>query len=510
MSIPLSTQPSARALLVLDGESLTIPDVIATMEGRTEVSLSDTAKERIQESRRAVEEIVSQHTVTYGIQTGFGKLCDVRIEDDELEKLQENLIRSHASGYGGPLPPSLVRGMMVIRVNTFARGNSGLRLELVEALVTLLNADVIPYVPRYGSLGASGDLAPLAHIALLLLGGGEAYVDGELVDGAEALRAAGLEPFTLRAKEGLALINGTPLMASLGCHAVSEGQKLLRMATLISAMSVEALLGTDACFGEEVIALRPHPGIIKVARELRGYLKDSPIRASHFSCPRVQDPYSMRCTPQVLGAVHDVLGNAKRTFDIEINSATDNPLIVRDHEGEAVAVSGGNFHGEPLAFQLDFMGIALAEVGSLSERRINLLLDNNVEFLPEFLIENNGLNSGFMLAHYTAAALVSQNRILAGPSSTDSLPTSANQEDHVSMGANAGLNLLGILDNLKGILSIELLCAAQALDFHEYGSGPAIMRIREAYRNEVPFIQEDCEIYKLIARTKTFIESYDL
>ena len=501
--------------LVLDGETLKIEDVVQVMKNRCVVSLSQEAKKKLRESRKRVEMIVKEHVVTYGIQTGFGKLCNVRIEDHELEKLQENLIKSHASGYGEPLPPEIVRGMMLIRANTFAKGYSGVRLKVVENLLTLLNSDVVPFVPRYGSLGASGDLAPLAHVALLLLGRGQAFIKDEdahyrLVKGREALSKVGVEPLKLKAKEGLALINGTPLMASLGCFAVEEGRKLLRWATVVAAMSMEALLGTDSCFKEEIMALRPHPGAMRVAKWLREYLKGSKIRASHLCCPRVQDPYSLRCTPQVLGAVYDVIENAAKVFEIEINSVTDNPIILKDKEGRARALSGGNFHGEPLAFQLDFLGIALSEVGSLSERRINLLLDNEIEFLPEFLIEHNGLNSGFMLAHYTAAALVSRNRSLANPSSTDTIPTSANQEDHVSMGANAGLKLLEIIENLKGILSIELLCSAQALDFHNYDSSPEITKLRESYRKVVPFIEKDVEIYKLIEKTSGFMEKYTI
>ncbi len=502
------SQDTNRRSLVLDGDSLSIQDVIDTMENRTLITLSGQAKERIRASRQAVEEIVAHHTVTYGIQTGFGKLCNVRIDDEELGQLQTNLIRSHASGYGEPLPAPIVRGMMLIRANTLAKGHSGVSLELVTHLLTLLNKDILPMVPRYGSLGASGDLAPLAHMALLLIGGGEAWVDGELVEGCQALKAAGLQPLQLAAKEGLALINGTPLMAALGCWALNQGLCLLTRATAVAAMSSDALLGTDACFSEEVIGLRPHPGIMKVARELRAYLHESPIRQSHFCCPRVQDPYSMRCTPQVLGAALDVLEKAGTVFKIEINSATDNPLILRKEDGTATAVSGGNFHGEPLAFQLDFMAIALAELGSISERRINLLLDNEVDFLPEFLIEHNGLNSGFMLAHYTAAALVSRNRTLANPSSTDSLPTSANQEDHVSMGANAGIKLLELVDNLQGVLAIELLCAAQALDFHEKETGLRLLRMKQELRKRVPFIRQDVEIYRLIQEARVFLEEY--
>jgi histidine ammonia-lyase len=500
---------TAGARIILDGETLNLEDVITAMNEDITVTLSSGARERIEASRDALEEIVAHHTLSYGIQTGFGKLCNTRIDDAQLEQLQENLIKSHASGYGEPLPQDIVRGMLLIRTNTLAKGYSGVRVELVEALMKLMSAGVVPVVPRYGSLGASGDLAPLAHVALLLLGRGQAWHRGHLLEGKEALIKAGLQPLTLKAKEGLALINGTPLMAALGCHAVSEARRLLKLATLISAVSIDALLGTDACFSPALIGQRPHPGIIKVAEQLQNYLMSSPLRQSHVSCGRVQDPYSMRCTPQVLGAVWDVVENAAPVFSIEINSATDNPLIIRNEAGEAVAVSGGNFHGEPLAFQLDFLAIALAELGSISERRVNLLLDNELDQLPEFLIEDGGLNSGFMISHYTAAALVSRNKQLANPASTDSLPTSANQEDHVSMGANAGLKLLELIDNLKGILSIELLCAVQALDFHEFPSSDPIMALREAYRETVPFIHQDTELHLLISRTKEFMENYD-
>ncbi len=417
-------------------------------------------------SRAVVEGLVAEGATVYGVTTGFGELASVRIEPEQSAELQRNLVRSHAAGVGEPLPTDVVRAMLLLRANTLAIGVSGVRVAVGELLCGMLNAGVHPVIPSRGSVGASGDLAPLAHLALVVIGEGEAELGGRVIGGAEALAAAGLAPIRLEAKEGLALLNGTQLMAGAGCLALHDALRLAEVADLVGAMSLEALLGTSVAFGDLLIDARPHPGQRASAANLRRHLADSQLGESHRDDPhRIQDAYSIRCMPQVHGAVRDALDHLSRTLVVEINAATDNPLIFPGDgpDGDRV-ISGGNFHGEPVALALDFAKLALTELAAISERRTARLVDPHLSGLPPFLTHRPGLESGLMIAQYTAAALVNELKVLAHPASADSIPTSANQEDHVSMGATSALHLLEAVDRAETVLAIEALVAAQALD----------------------------------------------
>ncbi|MGH2462199.1 MAG: histidine ammonia-lyase, partial [Candidatus Limnocylindria bacterium] len=397
----------------------------------------------------------------YGVTTGFGDLADVRISPEQTATLQRNLVRSHAAGVGEPLPEEVVRAMVVLRVNALAVGLSGVRPELADLLVAMLNAGVHPLVPSRGSVGASGDLAPLAHLALVVIGEGEAFVGPNRLPGAEALASAGLEPMDLDAKEGLALLNGTQLMAALGALAMADARELVISADVVGAMSLEALLGTAAAFDEALIGARPHPGQIASAARLRWLLADSEIGTSHRDSPhRLQDPYSLRCMPQVHGAVRDALDPLEGVLVVEMNAATDNPLVFPDGR----VISGGNFHGQPLALALDSARVALTALATISERRTARLVDARLSGLPAFLANEPGLESGLMIAQYTAAALVNELKTAAHPASVDTIPTSANQEDHVSMGATSALLLREVVDRVTTVLAIEALCGARGLD----------------------------------------------
>jgi histidine ammonia-lyase len=462
--------------IVLTGASLSIDDVEAVARRGRTARLDDTARARMIEARLVIERIVATGEVVYGVTTGFGDLATTFIDPSDAERLQENLLMSHAVGVGEPLPDDVVRAMLLLRANTLALGHSGCRPVVVERILELLEAGIVPVVPEQGSVGASGDLAPLAHLALPLIGRGEVRLHGQTLPSLVALREVGLDPLTLAAKEGLALLNGTQLMSAVGALLLADADRLTRTASVAAAMSVEALLGTDVAYAEAYQLARPHPGQIDIARQLRGLLRDSTLMASHHAgTHKVQDPYSVRCVPQVHGAVVDALDHLRRVLDIEMNSATDNPLVfpeggVADPDAAATGggrvISGGNFHGEPVALALDFAKLALAELGAISERRTALLLDGRLNGgLPPFLAVDGGLNSGMMLLQYTAAALASEDKVLAHPASADSIPTSANQEDHVSMGAIAAIHSRRVLANVERILAIEVLCAAQALDF---------------------------------------------
>ncbi|MCA1587632.1 MAG: histidine ammonia-lyase [Chloroflexi bacterium] len=462
------------APLPLSGRDLTIDNVIEVARGRRAVELDPEAAGRMRASRSVIERLVADGATVYGVTTGFGDLADVRIEPSQTAELQQNLVRSHAAGVGPPLPDDVVRAMLLLRANALAVGLSGVRVELVELLIGMLNAAVHPVVPSRGSLGASGDLAPLAHLALPLIGEGEATVDGAGPRRSlDALERAGLVPLTLEAKEGLALLNGTQLMAGIGALAHRDALRLAMSADVIGAMSLEAMLGTATAFSDELVAARPHPGQVASARHLRELLADSEIGESHAESEhRVQDAYSLRCMPQVHGAARDALGELERVLRVEINAATDNPLVFPSGE----VISGGNFHGEPVAMALDYATMAVAELASISERRTARLVDAHLSGLPAFLAERPGVESGLMIAHYTAAALVNEMQTLAHPSSVDTIPTSANQEDHVSMGATSALHLREAVDRAEHVLAIEALCAAQGLDFRaplRPGSGVA-------------------------------------
>jgi histidine ammonia-lyase len=462
-------------IVTLTGADLSVEAVEAVARHGASVGLDEAAVGRMQRSRDVVERLVAAGEVVYGVTTGFGALADRSIDPADAGRLQENLLLSHAAGVGEPLPRDVVRAMLVLRANTLALGYSGARPLVVERLLTFLERGIHPVVPSQGSVGASGDLAPLAHLALPLIGHGQAEVGGHVMPGLLALREAGLEPLELGAKEGLALLNGTQLMTALGALLVADAERLLATASVAAAMSVEALLGTDVAFAEALQRARPHPGQLRVAAELRWLLRESGVQgAHHASAHKVQDPYSLRCAPQVHGAVRDAIDQLRRVLTIEMNAATDNPLVFPEGgvvdpaaraTGGGLVLSGGNFHGEPVALVLDYAKIGLAELGSISERRVATLVDPSLNGgLPAFLANNSGLETGLMLLQYTAAALASENKVLAHPASVDSIPTSANQEDHVSMGPIAGRHARTVLAAVERIVAIELLCAARALD----------------------------------------------
>jgi histidine ammonia-lyase len=455
-------------------------------------------------SRSVVERVLAAEEVVYGVTTGFGKFADRVIPPDAVEQLQRNLILSHSCGVGAPLPDDVVRAMMLLRVVALARGFSGIRLSTVEALVDMINKGVIPLVPSRGSVGASGDLAPLAHLALVLLGEGEAWYEGQRMSGRDALGRAGIEPVRLTAKEGLALINGTQLMTALGALLVTDAENVLHVADIAGAMSLDAVRGTNRPFDARLHQVRPHPGQIAAAANLRLLTDGSEIMLSHrHDHHKVQDPYSLRCMPQVHGASRDALTYARGVIEIEINAATDNPLIFPD---ESDVLSGGNFHGQPVAFALDFAAIALAELASISERRIEAMLDPSFSELPPFLTMHGGVDSGFMVSQYTAAALVSENKVLCHPASVDSIPTSANQEDHVSMGVTAGLKACDVLRNVEMVLAIELLCAAEGIDYRRpLRSSRPLEAVHALIRSEVPHLETDRPLYPDIARVVAMV-----
>ncbi len=447
-------------LLLIDGNGLSLEEVSEVAALRRQVDLSDTARSQIADSRKIVEQMLEDGSVVYGITTGFGKFKDVYIPPEDSLKLQKNFLLSHAVGVGPNLSISETRATMLLRANALAKGYSGIRKRVVGLLMDMLNKGVHPLIPEQGSVGASGDLAPLAHLALVLIGEGEAEYNGKVYDGREALNRAGLKPVILQAKEGLALTNGTQVMTAIGSLVLKEALDLAKIADIIGAMTLEALLGTKAAFDPQVHKIRPHPGQTASAKNLRTLVADSDLMESHKNCGMVQDAYSLRCMPQVHGATRQALDHARTVLEIEINSATDNPLIF-----ESGVISAGNFHGQPIALVMDYVAIALSELANISERRTERLVNPSLSNgLPPFLILNGGLNSGFMIAQYTAAALVSENKSLAHPASVDSIPTSANQEDHVSMGTIGARKARSILKNLKYVLAIELLCATQGID----------------------------------------------
>ena len=452
--------------LTLVPGSLSLEHLQALHAGDVDVVLDPSAWPGVMASAAAVARAADGEAAVYGVNTGFGKLASQRIDRAQLAELQLNLIRSHSVGVGAPLQPAVVRLVLALKAASLARGHSGVRREVVETIVAVLAAGLVPFVPSQGSVGASGDLAPLAHLTLALIGEGEFVVDGARRPAADVLRDAGIAPLALAAKEGLALINGTQVSTALALHALLAFEPVLEAALVIGAMTVDAARGSDSPFDPRIHALRGQPGQIDVARYYRALLSGSAIRRSHLEGDdRVQDPYSLRCQPQVVGACLDQLRHAALVLVREANAVTDNPLVFVDDDGEGTIVSGGNFHAEPVALAADAMAVAIAEVGAIAERRIAMLIDANVSRLPPFLTANPGLNSGFMIAHVTAAALASENKSLAHPASVDSLPTSANQEDHVSMSTFAARRLQPMIENTATILGIELLAAAQGIEF---------------------------------------------
>ena len=450
-------------MLIIDNQKpISIHDLVRVARHGEKVELSDGAKKAINHSRTFVETILAENKVVYGISTGFGEFSKVTISGSDRELLQRNLILSHCVGVGDFLPVEAIRGIIFLRANSLARGYSGIRLSTVEKLIELLNKGITPAIPEKGSVGASGDLAPLSHMAAVLLGEGFVLVDGKAVPARPVLDAAGFEPIELAAKEGLALINGTQTMTSVGALACYDAEQMLKVADIAAGLSLEALQGTRAAFDPRIAQIRPHQGQIDCAANIRKITEGSAIIENHKNCDKVQDAYSLRCVSQVHGASREAIRRVRETIDTEMNSVTDNPIVMAD-TGEII--SGGNFHGQPMALVMDYLKLACAEIGNISERRMNRLVDPHLSGLPAFLIANGGVNSGHMIAQYTAAALVSENKVLVHPASADSVPTSANQEDHVSMGTIASRQAREILGNVQHILSIELMSAAQGIDF---------------------------------------------
>lgn len=505
--------------LHIDGEQLTLADVSEAVYQRRPVLLAPDAREKVLASRAVVEEIVRENRVAYAVTTGVGKLSDTRIPPDHIRDLQVNLLRSHAAGVGTPLGEPVVRAMILLRANSLAKGFSGIRPLVIDALCEMLNRGVHPIIPSQGSVGASGDLAPLAHLALVLIGEGEAVYQGKRLRGAEALSAAQIKPVVLEAKEAISLINGTQGMLAIGALSLLTAQILVDTADVLGALTLDALRGTTVAMDERIHRARPHAGQLQSARNVRKLLEGSEIRQSHIDCNRVQDAYSLRCIPQVHGAVRDTLAYCRNVFEIEINSAVDNPLVFASPQAQreplrpskvppvddrrvspateqpnsGQVLSGGNFHGELLAFALDYLAIALTALAGISERRIERMVNPSLnEGLPPFLAADAGLNSGFMMPQVTAAALVSENKVLAHPASVDSITTSGNKEDYVSMGMSAALKLQRVVANTTNVLAIEAAAAAQAVEFlAPLKTSPRLQRVQAAIREVSPSVKRD-------------------
>lgn len=489
--------------LLIDNQLITLRKLRKAWLNPVEVSLSDDARRKVAESAELVDDIVAGGETIYGVNTGFGQLAQVTIGADDLAILQENLVRSHSVGVGEEFDDDIVRLIMLIKVIALAEGFSGVRLELVDALCALINKQIYPRIPSKGSVGASGDLAPLAHMAGVLIGIGEARVNGTIVPAQTALKDAGLVPLKLAPKEGLALLNGTQVSTALALSAAFRTENVLAAALVAGAMSADAVKGSDTPFDLRIHSVRGHGGQIAVATVLRSLMRDSQIRASHLDCNRVQDPYSIRCQPQVAGACLDVLRHVCAVLETEANAVTDNPLVFADTEA---ILSGGNFHAEPVALAADYLALAIAEIGSLSERRMALLIDPHLSGLPAFLVKDGGLNSGFMMAQVTAAALASENKSFAHPASVDSIPTSANQEDHVSMATFAARRLHTMAQNTSDIVAIELLAAAQGIEFHHpQQSSAALEKVIAELREVSPSYNEDRSLSTDITRVSDLI-----
>ena len=502
----------------IDGENLSIEDVAAVARDHVEVEIPQEVKRKVQKCRQILEDIINEKKVVYGVTTGFGALGSILISPEHIKELQINLIRSHSAGVGKALDKDIIRALMLLRANTLAKGNSGIRLETLETLVQMINKRVHPIIPEKGSVGASGDLAPLSHMVLVMIGEGEAEYKGEKISGKEALRRAGIHPLTLDSKEGIALNNGTQMMTAIAVLALHDAEKLVKTAEIAAALSLEALSGISDAFDERIHQVRPHHGQITSARNIKSLISGSKIIKSSEEVIKnsetrpPQDPYSLRCAPQVLGVARDTLSHLRRIIETEINSATDNPLIFVE---DKACLSGGNFHGQPISVAMDMLGIALTIIGNMSERRIARLIDENLnQGLPAFLISKEvmkGIHSGFMTAQYTAAALTSENKTLAHPASVDSIPTSANFEDFVSMGSIAARKAMEILRNVEHIMAIELLCAVQGIDFRvpdKLGKGT-----KAAYslmRKKVPMLREDRVLTKDIGKVVELIRSGEL
>ncbi len=494
--------------LHINGNDLTLGEVREVAVDGRPVLLAPDAREAVERARAVVDALVAGNQISYAITTGVGKLSDVRIAGEQIRELQVNLVRSHAVGVGDPLSAVETRAMMLLRANSLAKGHAGVRSVVIDTLCEMLNRKVTPFVPSQGSVGASGDLAPLAHLALVLVGEGECLNEsGKRFPGTDAMRQAEIKPLVLEAKEAVSMINGTQAMLAVGTLALLAAETLVDSADVIGAMTLDALRGTDIAFDDRIHRVRPHAGQVKTASNLRRMLERSQIRESHRDCGRVQDAYSLRCIPQVHGAVRDTLAYCREVFETEANSAVDNPLVFVSGDAAGDVLSGGNFHGEPVAFALDFLGIALSALAGISERRIERLVNPALnEGLPPFLAPGAGLNSGFMMPQVTAAALVSENKVLAHPASVDSITTSGNKEDYVSMGMTAALKLRQIVNNTRNVLAIEAMAAAQALDFvAPLKTGKRGQKAHDAIRSVCPAMDKDRVMYKDFARVAGII-----
>ena len=500
-----------RQVITIDGGPLSFQDVVDVAHGGREIKLDPSVPARMQPARALVERAVAENQTVYGITTGFGALASTHIDPAEAATMQVHLLRSHAAGVGPPVPEPIVRAMMLLRARTLASGHSGVRPVVVERILELLNANFLPFVPGQGSVGASGDLAPFAHLALPLIGEGELLVNGDRRPAAEVLLEAGIEPLVLQAKEGLSLLNGTEGMLSYAVIGLHRARRLVAAADLACALSIGALMGSARPFRPDIHALRPHPGQVRSAATIAELIEGSAIEASHHDdfVHAVQDAYSLRCAPQVHGATWDALTYAANTFQVELGSVVDNPIVLPE-SGEVI--SAGNFHGQPLALAMDMMAIAVTELGSISERRTDRLLDpNHSSGLPAFLSPRPGINSGYMLAQYTAAALVAENRVLSHPASVESIPTSGSQEDHVSMGWGAARKLWEVLINTRRVLAIEILCAAQGLEYRKpLLPSPRVQAVVDRIRQDVPSLEDDRQISGEIEQVAIMVANGEL
>jgi histidine ammonia-lyase len=495
----------SRLRILIDGDTLKLEEILQVARNEATVELAPEAAARVRASRALVDRVAAGDTPSYGINTGFGTLAEVRIDKKDLRDLQRNLILSHACGVGTPLPLPEARALLLLRCNVLAKGFSGIRPETLGLALDMLNRDVVPVVPERGSVGASGDLAPLAHLALVFIGEGEAFYQGQRMPARQALERAGLQPVVLEAKEGLALVNGTQAMCAVGTLLQLRAETLAEIADVAGAMTLEGLLGSHKPFIPEIHDVRAHPGQKACAAHLRQILVNSELVETHVNCSKVQDPYSLRCMPQVHGAAREGLSFARRILEVEVNSATDNPLVFTETER---IVSGGNFHGQPISLAMDVVAMALTQLSSISERRVEQLVNPSLSGLPAFLAKNSGLNSGFMIAQVTSAALVAESRVLSHPASVDSIPSSAGREDHVSMGMTAALKGRQVSDFTRSCLAIEVLCAAQALDFRlPVKPGKGALAAYELVRSKVPHMDRDRELHKDIEAVSQLIDS---
>jgi histidine ammonia-lyase len=486
-------------------DGMTLADLTAIARGGAHAQLTKDSEKRIRATRRLVEKWVEDEKTIYGITTGFGALSDVAISRKDTRRLQENILMSHAAGVGEPLDEETVRATMALRIKDLARGHSGIRLETVQHLLALLNWGVCPVIPQKGSVGASGDLAPLAHLALVLVGLGEAFFKGQRMSGSQALSKCGLTPIRLESGEGLALVNGTQVMTAIGALAIDRAVTLSKMTDIAAAMSLEVLMGSRTEFNKRIHQIRPHPGQASVADNMERIIQNSEIITSHKDCSRIQDAYTLRCSPQVHGATKDAISYCRRVIETEMNASTNNPLIFADSQDFLL---GGNFHGQPVALAMDFLSMAISELASISERRIERLVNPKLSGLPAFLVSDGGLNSGFMIAQYTAASLVSENKVLCHPACVDSIPTSANKEDHVSMGTISARQCREIVMNTENVIAIELLCAAQALDlFTNLKPGEGTLKAYQVIRQTISPLEKDRILSNDIMAMKDLIRS---